>query len=251
MSWPEHQEALPARHPTGFKRDSPSPYPGANPIGSGERWNAPTTPPPIDAGARRSLQQRAPGSLCADEQRTCSGVSPPAQAARGHALFALADSAGPGGSHHLHVRCWLPCDSPHAAAWPKPATPSASLRASRKACVRRLQGTNSERADPASSDACFAGAKKASARDHPALPGIVRSGRELGHSETPACQRSSADLAWVAAWPLLRFVQLDSELRLDRPAADRRFRREAAAWGCAPADRLYERGRDVKCGLRL
>jgi PAS domain S-box-containing protein len=41
-------------------------------------------------------------------------------------------------------------------------------------------------------------------------------GASSATSETPACQRSSADLAWVAAWPLLRFDHTDRQ-RSDRP----------------------------------
>jgi hypothetical protein len=47
---------------------------------------------------------------------------------------------------------------------------------------------------------------------------------------------------------LLVVVQLDSKRRFDRAAAERWFRREAAVLTSAPARRLYERGRGVKCG---
>ena len=84
----------------------------------------------------------------------------------------------------------------------------------------------------------------------PELLLLVLSGQEL-HTvgdarirgkEQPADSRASCR-------PLLRFVQLDSEWRLDRAAADGWFRQEGAVSPCAPAHRPQRASR-LLAGMR-
>jgi hypothetical protein len=75
---------------------------------------------------------------------------------------------------------------------------------------------------------------------------VIRGGRGRRARRRWACINGAAGISpRVARRPLLVFVQGSGERRVERPAADRRFRQGAAVSTCAPARRLYEEGRVV------